>query len=616
VRLTTKFTNATGEEVKDIFSGYCLWTLGGYFLPLVGMEFPKDAVGMVPVNGAMADWAVNYDETWVTALHAPYLDSTNYEGRDLHKKMALKPGESFEFESYLQILDRGDLVGVVDLEMKLKGLEPAVIAGEVKTVAGETVETPVVMVKRDGKIYMWAQGAGGRYELRLPEGDYQLLASGQGYGTSQVAQVKAVAGQPSELNFSDVERPGALNLVVTDKASGEPLDAQLVVAEGYTPEVEYLGRKVYFTDLAMDKRGQAVINLAKGGYKLEVKHGADFLAPATVLDLEVAPGEELSLKAEIDVKFDPKADGWYSADFHEHSDILDGNTSPALVSLWQSARGLDISVLTDHDSAANHAALAQNSESRGMPFLPGIELSPSWAHFNIYGQPLGLDLPINVNTATMREIYDAARKMGALIFQVNHPYETYGYYASRDKGKIPGGYIEGYDLVELNSYYIEAHTAQILKDVYALWDAGKKVYLNSGNDYHDAQRDRWVEIREMVKIDGPYTQEKLISSLLGGSHYSTLGPFVYPQDFMFGSEVKVSAEPKELTLKVQSVNPVLEAVLIYNGAELERIKYPDGLTEGEIAFKPAFDKPGWFQLILIGPEEKQVLWTNPAWVVE
>ena len=50
------------------------------------MEFSKDGEGMVPVQGAMADWVVNYDETWATALHAPYLDSTNYEGRELHKK--------------------------------------------------------------------------------------------------------------------------------------------------------------------------------------------------------------------------------------------------------------------------------------------------------------------------------------------------------------------------------------------------------------------------------------------------------------------------------------------------------------------------------------------------
>lgn len=71
VRLYVKFTNATDQEVSGIHSGFCLWNNGGYALPLAGTKEPETS-GMAPSEEAFVDWFVNYDETWATALHAPY----------------------------------------------------------------------------------------------------------------------------------------------------------------------------------------------------------------------------------------------------------------------------------------------------------------------------------------------------------------------------------------------------------------------------------------------------------------------------------------------------------------------------------------------------------------
>ena len=45
--------------------------------------------------------------------------------------------------------------------------------------------------------------------------------------------------------------------------------------------------------------------------------------------------------------------GWYSADLHHHSDVLDGNTEAEYVMRSELAAGLDIAFLSDHDSVVN-----------------------------------------------------------------------------------------------------------------------------------------------------------------------------------------------------------------------------------------------------------------------
>ncbi|MDR1309973.1 MAG: CehA/McbA family metallohydrolase [Deltaproteobacteria bacterium] len=613
VLLKTTFTNATDKEVSGIASGFCMWPLGGYFLPMVGTG--DGATGLVPPTDAFADWVANYDETWLTALHAPYVDVINYEGKDLHKRMTLKPGESFEFQGFLQILDGGDLAPVVALEMTREGTAPATVAGLVKTAAGEAVDKPVVVVKKDSKLYFWATGEKGRYTIQLPEGDYELYAIAAGFGPSSSVKVKAVAGEKVAADFSDVSPSSVLKVQVTDQATKAPMDAQLAIVKGYTPEVMYLGRKIFFTDLDLAKRGQAEIELAQGDYVLEARNGAGFLSEPSSLAVSLASGVTTERTIGVVRRFSPADKGWLTIDLHQHSNILDGNTSPELVSLWHSARGLDVSVVSDHDSVASQAVVAEQSGLRGMGFIPGIEISPSWAHFNILGQPIGAELTVNPGVATMGEILADSRKIGAKIFQVNHPFETYGYWNSRDAGKIPGGYVDvskanGFDLVELNSYYIYEHTERILKEMYEFWDQGRRIYLGTGSDFHDPLADAWSEIRMAVHSPGELDIDAFIKAILDGNTYVTMGPFVYPDGFEFGAVAKATGEVR---LKLESVKQVKKATLISNGQAASVLEWPEGLHEGDMVF-PVDLEPGWFHLILTGDDELDLLWTNPVWV--
>jgi len=76
-------------------------------------------------------------------------------------------------------------------------------------------------------------------------------------------------------------------------------------------------------------------------------------------------------------------------------------------------------------------------------FIPGIELSPSWGHFNAYPLTPGAQLAIDTSTATIDMILKEARRAGATVVQVNHPFNPYGYFASLKAGVAPGGFNPG-----------------------------------------------------------------------------------------------------------------------------------------------------------------------------
>ena len=151
---------------------------------------------------------------------------------------------------------------------------------------------------------------------------------------------------------------------------------------GDKPVVEYLGRKTFFTEL--ERKGHVTVPIAPGKYRFSVSAGAGFLGRDALTDVVVEPGHATAARVPVTMLFDPPARGWYSADLHHHADQAEAVTPPADLARSQLAAGLNLLFVSDHDSTANHAALSQIAKERGVPFIPGIELSPSWGHFNAY----------------------------------------------------------------------------------------------------------------------------------------------------------------------------------------------------------------------------------------
>ena len=80
--------------------------------------------------------------------------------------------------------------------------------------------------------------------------------------------------------------------------------------------------------------------------------------------------------------FNPQP-GWYAGDFHLHSNAShDGENSTTELAEFAKEEGLDFLALTDHNTIDGFTEIAENSD---FPFIPGIEVTLSKGHFNVFG---------------------------------------------------------------------------------------------------------------------------------------------------------------------------------------------------------------------------------------
>src|SRR5665213_1004394 len=424
IEIHTTMKNGGDVALSGLLSGMTLWPKGGFLFKVPGMA----GVVQGKMDGALANRVVVYDENWSVALHAPYADHISEGSMDMYRLHSLAPGESQTFDASLQVGSSGDLKPIVAAEITSKHLASGIVHGVVTGHDGKVIEQPVVVVLERGQPYAWALGRHGEYELSLPIGDYTLYATAKQYSQSVSVPVQVRTGADVVRDFHDLENPGSVQFTVTDARNGKPLDARISIAEGQKPLVEFLGRITFFTEL--DRKGRINVPIAPGRYVFSVSSGGGFLALKQQVKVSIEAGQAQTVKVAVKRLFDPPARRWYSADLHHHADQAEGVTPPAYLARSQLAAGLDLLFVSDHDSTVNHEALQRIADRRGMAFIPGVEFSASWGHFNAYPLKLGQKLAIDTGTATVQEIFKDGRRLGAIVLQVNHPFIPYGYFAS------------------------------------------------------------------------------------------------------------------------------------------------------------------------------------------
>lgn len=604
VHMVTTMTNEGDSAYEDILSGYVLWTDGGSFFSVPGLQGVEEG----ETDGALADWSAGYAEDWAIALHAPYVEYVDYNSRDLYLRQTLEPGDSRRFEGWLQLRPSGDLGEIVQAEIERKGLDASTVSGTVATRDGKQVDKPVVVFKKDGEPYAWTVGEQGGYEMVLPEGEYSSYATAKAHAQSSSRNLSAKADGKLTRNFKDLEAPGTLKMSVHEKGSMEPLDARVTVAEGQTPLVGYLGRKTFFTEL--ENEGELSVEIAPGDYVFEVSHGAGFLSRPVKVDTTVPSGDAAQVTASIERRTTPNRKGWYAADLHHHSDVLDGYTPPEYVIRSELAEGLDLTLLSDHDSMVNLPAAAHHANKRDEPFIPGIEFSPSWAHFNAYPIEIGQELQIDPGKASVQQIFAEAERLGASVVQANHPFIAYGYFTSLNKGDVPGGFSPNFDFVELNG---QENYEKAYKKARQLWSAGDRYYISAGSDVHDVWAKRSGMIRMFAKLDGDPTPESFSASMKQGHSFATMGPLVYP-DQMFGETLQVeTGTAAELGFTLTAASG-LKSTTLYgpDGVVAER-SFDEAPARREVAFSPEPNGDGWYSLVVTDANDKKAF-TNPIWI--
>lgn len=603
IHLVTEMTNNGDAALEEQLSGFALWPDGGYLFPVPGLTEAGSA------EGALSDRVVAYDADWFIALHAPYFDNVDYDTKDLYLQHSLAAGESRSFEGWLQVGPTGGLAPVVAAEIARGDEEAGSLSGTIATPDAE-VPNSVVMVEREGIPYAWALTPDGSYDIDLPAGDYTIYATAAGYSRSAPQEIAIEPGNDTTLDFSDLEAPGTLEFAVTD-ASGEPIDARIEIAEGQAPVVEFLGRQTFFTSL--DDIGAAEASLAPGDYVFTVGHGTGFLGEGQRVDASVTSGERRDMEVEVDLVDLPSKAGWYASDMHHHADQLEGTTPPEYLARSELAAGLNLIFVSDHDSVANHEELADIAENRDIPFIPSIELSSSWGHFNAYPLDLGEPLQIDTSTATAEEILAEARRMGADAIQSNHPFIPYGYLASLEAGTVPGGFATDFDLLEMNG---PGDDARVFDTARHLWNHGQRIFLSAGSDAHDVWNDDTGSARAYVHVPGELTAEAFVAGLENGHAYVTRGPLVYP-DVMFGTTLR--AEPgttRSLSFDLTAVNGLAAATIVGPDGEIGSQSF-DGEMTGTASFNVEIAKRetgnDWVALT-VEDDDGMMAYSDPIWI--
>ncbi len=605
IEIRTTMTNGGPSALRGLLSGLTLWPNSGFLFGVPGLQ----GVAEGKAGAAPAARVVAYDADWAVALHAPYFDHVGDDSKDLYLEHTLEAGESREFAGWLQVRSSGDLAPVVAAEIELGHLASGGVHGTVRSRDGAVVERPVVMIEKEGKPYAWVMGRAGRYDITLPTGDYSLYATAENASQSRRSAVRVRRGSSVIRDFGGLEEPGRLRFAVADVRTGKPLDARIVITEGQKPVAQFLGRTTFFTEL--DRVGNLDLAIAPGRYVFTVTSGGGFLGTGRQVEATVTPGATATLNVAVTRRFDPAAQGWYSADLHHHADQAEAVTPPLDLARSQLAAGLDLLFVSDHDSAANHLELQSIADRRGVPFIPAVELSPSWGHFNAYPWSSGQRPALDTGVATVDELLAEARRRGASIVQVNHPLIPYGYLTSVAAGVAPGGFNPGFDLLEINAA-APADDDRVLHVLWDFWNAGHRYYLAAGTDTHDVWKSESGEVRTYAHVDGSLGAAAFAESLKAGHAYVTRGPLVFPS-VMFGTQRRVRpGEPFTLGFDLQSVAGLRRVQLIGAGAVVAERAF-DGPQEAHADFPLSTEASTWYSLIVEDREGRRA-YTDPIWI--
>ena len=110
-----------------------------------------------------------------------------------------------------------------------------------------------------------------------------------------------------------------------------------------------------------------------------------------------------------------------NVDLHCHSTVSDGVLSPTEVATRAAGNGVNVWSLTDHDEVGGQQEAARVASELGMTYIPGIEISVTWAGHTLHIVGLGIDPDNEAMNAGLNRIRDdrelRAREMSEKLAQ-------------------------------------------------------------------------------------------------------------------------------------------------------------------------------------------------------
>ena len=252
----------------------------------------------------------------------------------------------------------------------------------------------------------------------------------------------------------------------------------------------------------------------------------------------------------------------------------------------------------------NLPALQAIARRRHVPFIPGVELSPSWGHFNAYR--------IDAGTASVDALFAEAHRLGASIVQVNQPLIPYGYFTNLATGVATGGFNPAFELVEINATETDTDEA-VFHRMWEFWNAGHRHYLGAGTDTHDVWNVVSGRIRAYAHVDGTLSAAGYLAALRAGHAHVSYGPLLYPV-VDFGDTLMIKpGESFKLGFDLESVAGLGRAELIGGGVSAASKSFEGRPTRNHVDFELRTARATWYALVVEDVQGHKAF-SNPIWV--
>ena len=439
---------------------------------------------------------------------------------------------------------------------------------------------------------------------------------------------------------------GRVVIRTTRAESASPLAARLHVADANghpalpasssMPHFDGVHGKVYFYS-----PGVVSVEVPAGEVRIEASHG--FSAKTITRTVQVEPGSMALVDLPFEFLWEPRQDGWYSADHHYHMNY-GGPYRLAPEDLLLPLQAEDVDVGTPLMANLHHRFNdLEHFEYRRLEVLPfltfGQEVrSHLLGHLGLIGivEPhwpwyWGPDYPVyGQDDRPNHDVLRFARKQGGVTSYM-HPVSRSEPFLDEEAMRaipinlIPDAVLGDLDTLELACLWIsELGTHDVW---YRFLNVGAPVAASAGTDIMaDYYRTMAVgATRVYVRVDEPMTFERYLHALKQGRSFVSTGPLV---DFRVGESAPGDVIDGDGGLGVWSLRlstpmPVEKIELIVNGKVVHAEAGPE--TPGEKRYSGTVPIPsgGWIAIRVHGGEEQwpgmngyPFAHSSPIWIGE
>jgi hypothetical protein len=542
-----------------------------------------------------------------------------------------------------KVLRRWFVVGDGTLDSVRQGA--ARVRGEAWTATPhvvEVVDTAGVPVANVRVVIRDAQGKFYTHGTTAADGKVRLeLEPGQAYS----ARLEGLAGQTSEevegLQFDDestarveVAQAGRLNLTVTEAGANVPLTAR-VEARG--------PRNLTFFAV----KGSLDIDLPVGRYRLVVTRGPQY--DHVAFDIDVVAGQTSTHSAALVRGLDTA--GWRTGDFHQHMEPSPDSTIEVRERVLDNVTsGVELIVPTDHDVITDlRPIIAELGLGDVVSSFPGVEISPGYAHMNMYPMPydpnrrgrgtieLARMVDGDVLFRRFPDVIAVARGLDTdPIVQLNHPRSNAALFQHvRFDPELGPEAVEHPDFtVDFDAMEIvnrPRDTCQLMVDWSGLLNAGKMITGMGNSDSHSLNGRAGVP-RTYLRIDagpGEITPAHVREAIRNQRASVGAHAFIDFSDAMVPGDLIESQRSTTVTFRPRVQTPdwaeATRLFVIVNGhivESFERSADAGARLDFEETVELTFEQDSWVVFFASGPQPSGdvrigvpvIAFTNPVFV--